>query len=338
MSLRQDAVVFSKPAHCALQEIKLAELKPKQVLIRTHISGVSTGTDRWVISGRFEWGSFSFPLIPGYQRVGTVEAIGSDVSTLSVGQSVFATNSVDFLNATAGWGAHTSIGISEEHEVFDATGMNPERASFGVVAQVGFNASSRVLGGRQTRVLVIGDGIIGASAALSSRALGREVMVIGRHDSRLSKLANLGIATANARTLDISTLKDFAPSAVIDTVQNKEAFDMYRQTLPATWAQEALGARSQGTGQIIYSGHTPDGESNWGDMAELQKQELTVHFVSGWTRERMQSTLDLMRGDAMPIEALADRHEATNAGVQTLFGLVEQGKYPGLAAYINWGN
>jgi len=52
----------------------------------------------------------------------------------------------------------------------------------------------------------------------------------------------------------------------------------------------------------------------------------------------MQSTLDLMRGDAMPIEALADRHEATNAGVQTLFGLVEQGKYPGLAAYINWGN
>ena len=62
MSLRQDAVVFSKPAHCALQEIKLAELKPKQVLIRTHISGVSTGTDRWVISGRFEWGSFSFPL------------------------------------------------------------------------------------------------------------------------------------------------------------------------------------------------------------------------------------------------------------------------------------
>ena len=73
-------------------------------------------------------------------------------------------------------------------------------------------------------------------------------------------------------------------------------------------------------------------------MAELQKQELTVHFVSGWTRERMQSTLDLMRSEAMPLEAIADKHDATSAGVQTLFGLVEQGKYPGLAAYINWSN
>ena len=45
-----------------------------------------------------------------------------------------------------------------------------------------------------------------------------------------------------------------------------------------------------------------------------------------------------MRSEAMPLEAIADKHDATSAGVQTLFGLVEQGKYPGLAAYINWSN
>jgi len=76
------AVVIYSADTGSLSEVKLPIIGDTQVAIRTHYSGVSTGTDKWVISGRFEWGNFSFPLVPGYQRTGVVEKIGNKVSTV----------------------------------------------------------------------------------------------------------------------------------------------------------------------------------------------------------------------------------------------------------------
>ena len=66
------AVIIYSAGTGSLSEVKLPIIGDTQVAIRTHYSGVTTGTDKWVISGRFEWGNFSFPLVPGYQRTGVV--------------------------------------------------------------------------------------------------------------------------------------------------------------------------------------------------------------------------------------------------------------------------
>jgi 2-desacetyl-2-hydroxyethyl bacteriochlorophyllide A dehydrogenase len=330
------AVVTTSANTSALAEVSVAELGANHVAIKTISSGVSTGTDKWVISGRFEWGGFPFPLVPGYQRSGIVEAIGSGVTNVKVGQQVFATASVNFKDATAGWGAHTSFGICEDFEVFDATGIPPERSAFGVVAQVGFNAASRIVGNPGDRILVIGDGVIGASGALSAKARGFEPLLLGRHDSRLEKICSLGIKTANSNTVTQQELANFAPIAVIDTVQSPEAFELYYRALPATWAAETFGNSRTGIGQIIFSGHTPDGQNTWADMAHLQKQELTVHFVSGWVANRLVQTLELMKAGALSLEKIATAYPADTVNIEKLFSNIAAGKNPDIAAYINW--
>ena len=330
------AVVTTSANTSALAEVSVAELGANQVAIKTISSGVSTGTDKWVISGRFEWGGFPFPLVPGYQRSGIVEAIGSGVTNVKVGQQVFATASVNYTDATAGWGAHTSFGICEDFEVFDATGIPPERSAFGVVAQVGFNAASRIVGNPGDRILVIGDGVIGASGALSAKARGFEPLLLGRHDSRLEKIGSLGIKTANSNTVTQKELANFAPIAVIDTVQSPEAFELYYRALPATWAAETFGNSRTGIGQIIFSGHTPDGQNTWADMAHLQKQELTVHFVSGWVANRLVQTLELMKAGALSLEKIATVYPADAVNIEKLFSNIAAGKNPDIAAYINW--
>ena len=330
------AVVTTSANTSALAEVSVAELGANHVAIKTISSGVSTGTDKWVISGRFEWGGFPFPLVPGYQRSGIVEAIGSGVTNVKVGQQVFATASVNFKDATAGWGAHTSCGICEDFEVFDATGIPPERSAFGVVAQVGFNAASRIVGNPGDRILVIGDGVIGASGALSAKARGFEPLLLGRHDSRLEKIGSLGIKTANSNTVTQKELANFAPIAVIDTVQSPEAFELYYRALPATWAAETFGNSRTGIGQIIFSGHTPDGQNTWADMAHLQKQELTVHFVSGWVANRLVQTLELMKAGALSLEKIATVYPADAVNIEKLFSNIAAGKNPDIAAYINW--
>ncbi len=308
-----------------MQRIGLPELGHTDVLVSTLASGVSTGTDRWAMQGRFGWAVLEPPFVPGYQRAGVVEAIGVDVHTVTVGQQVVATNSRDFVGARAAWGAHTGLGVSRAADVYDATGIDPHRAAFLVVAQVGVNAASRITltGGPVT---VYGDGVIGTSAALAARARGFDVTVVGRHAERLAVLADLGLGIrlgTDAGT-DSGAAAGREPVAVIDTVHNDDAFADYAVALPRR------------TGQIVYSGHSPDNVTAWADMAELQRRELTAHFVSGWTDERLAQTLALMRSDVLPMERLVGRTAGTPAEVADLMTDVANGRVAAVAALIDW--
>lgn len=317
------AVVCTGPRRVDVERIGLPDLGARDVLVRTLASGVSTGTDRWAMQGRFGWAVLEPPFVPGYQRAGTVEAVGADVHTVAVGQRVVTTNSRDFVGARAGWGAHTGLGVCRSADVYDATGIDPHRAAFLVVAQVGVNAASRITlpGGSVT---VYGDGVIGTSAALAARERGFEVTVVGRHAERLAVLADLGLGVRLGSDVDPDSTAGRNPVAVIDTVHNDEAFADYVVALP------------HGSGQIVYSGHSPDNVTAWADMAELQRRELTAHFVSGWTDERLAQTLSLMRSDVLTMERLVGRTAANPAEVVALMTDVAYGRVAAVAALIDW--
>lgn len=299
------------------------DLEDDDVLIRTDFSGISTGTDRWIMQGRFAWRKTVYPLVPGYQRVGRVEAMGSAVEGLAVGQLVAATYSRGLMDVESASGAHTSLGITPAHEVFDATGVDPAAASLLVSAQVGFNAASRISSAKGSRVVVVGDGIIGASGALAAVARGAEVLLVGRHDSRLDRLAQLGVSTWNSRSLVGTPVPEFAPVAAIDTVQSDDSLDLYVRELPRC------------TGQIVFSGFSPDGSTCWADMALLQQRELTTHFVSGWTRQRLEWTLDLMRADKLPVASLVSAVAAGGRRLATM-DAVQKGTQDHLGAVLDW--
>lgn len=318
------AVVVSRPGAVAVSKVAVAPLGRRDVLIRTHFSGVSTGTDKWVMQGRFTWIGLQFPLVPGYQRFGIVEAIGDDVSEFTVGQEVVATTASPYIDAFAGWGCHTSLAASPCEEVYDATGIVPERASLFISGQVGFNAASRIPPGADRKVVVYGDGIIGVSGALAARARGFDVLLVGRHQERLSALAQFSIATALSGAGGKDAVRDWRPTAVIDTVQNDAAFADYVDALPTR------------TGRIVFGGHSPDGTRAWADMEHLQQRELEVSFVSGWAPDRIESTLGLMRSGALPLESLADAPSATADAIADTMRVVATGALTPVAAVLDW--
>lgn len=320
---RGPALVAVRPGVFAVEDVEPEPLAADSVLVRTHLSGISTGTDRWVSLGRFGWQQVNFPCIPGYQRVGVVEAVGTDVHGIVPGDRVAALTSPRVHPPAASWGAHCALATTAERNVFVLDpAICAEQAAFITSAQVGVNAAYRPEVAVGDPVVVYGDGIIGACAALAALSRGCVVTLVGHHDEKLTVLSGLGIATVNnASAASSDTVRE--ASVVIDTVQNVEVQREYQRAL------------AKGSGQIVYSGHSPDGTTVWADMAALQQQALTAHFVSGWTRERLELTLRLMATGRLPVDRLVGWRAGVGDAVR-VGELMAAGRLPAIATLIDW--
>jgi 2-desacetyl-2-hydroxyethyl bacteriochlorophyllide A dehydrogenase len=90
--MKAPAVVFVEPRRMEIREMVLPEVGPSQIGIRTVFSGVSQGTERWALTGRYnhfdEDVPANYPCSPGYQAAGIVDVVGSDVKGFAVGEHV----------------------------------------------------------------------------------------------------------------------------------------------------------------------------------------------------------------------------------------------------------
>lgn len=77
--LSSPAVVLASPGHLGLQRLDLEPPGPADVLVEVHASGISTGTERLLWNGRMpQFPGMGYPLVPGYESVGTVIHAGPD--------------------------------------------------------------------------------------------------------------------------------------------------------------------------------------------------------------------------------------------------------------------
>ncbi|HEX6509374.1 MAG TPA: alcohol dehydrogenase catalytic domain-containing protein, partial [Chloroflexota bacterium] len=82
------AVVYTAPREFSVTSVPRPEPRPGEVLLRSTITGIC-GTDLHIHNGGF----FStYPLTPGHEIVGTVDAVGPDVDGLQIGRQVAADN------------------------------------------------------------------------------------------------------------------------------------------------------------------------------------------------------------------------------------------------------
>ncbi len=83
------AVVLEQPEHLVLSQLTLDEAGDADVVVDIDWSGISTGTERLLWSGRMPaFPGMGYPLVPGYESVGTVRDAGK-TSGLSEGDKVF---------------------------------------------------------------------------------------------------------------------------------------------------------------------------------------------------------------------------------------------------------
>jgi bacteriochlorophyllide a dehydrogenase len=174
------SIVFAAPNEVEIRTMELPEVGPRDVRIRTVCSGVSQGTERWLLTNRYRWtgGVPQYPHHPGYQAAGIVEEVGADVRDLRPGDRVFA-QGTRFADADArfGLGSHTG-GLVQARE--DVTLLDPsvDLAAASLLRMAGVSQH----GVRLTRVdpgdlvAVIGLGMIGQMSAQAARRAGARVI------------------------------------------------------------------------------------------------------------------------------------------------------------------
>ncbi|NJO37979.1 MAG: alcohol dehydrogenase catalytic domain-containing protein, partial [Rhizobiales bacterium] len=83
------AVVIEKPERLTLSRLPISPAGDGDVIVDIDYSGISTGTERLLWSGRMPpFPGMGYPLVPGYESVGRVVDVGCNVD-LEPGQVVF---------------------------------------------------------------------------------------------------------------------------------------------------------------------------------------------------------------------------------------------------------
>jgi 2-desacetyl-2-hydroxyethyl bacteriochlorophyllide A dehydrogenase len=326
--MHTQAIVFQAPGRVGMQHIPMPDPEPGMVQVRTLYSFVSAGTEGWVLNNRFTWTHTPFPCVPGYQRVGVITQLGEGVEGWNVGDVVLATTGTWQGSVTSHWGAHTACANTAVSELFALPkDLDPVAAAGAVVAQVGYNAASRVAMEPNEWVVVYGDGVIGQCAAQAAQAHTARVVLVGHRAERLARAAaSSADVVVNSREEDVvaavrARTNDSPIVAVLDTIQTESAQYQYMPLL------------AHGRGQIVYCGFTPG--THWADMAILQQRELTTHFVSGWNRARMEATLSLLIRGHLHIRALVTHLVPASHGPD-MYRMIAEKREPFLGICLDW--
>jgi len=179
-------VVFRGPRQVAVEDRPVPEPAAGELLIRTHCSLVSTGTELSLLEGDTVCGETwremrDYPFLPGYDNVGTVVAVGDAVDPAWIGKRV------------ASWGTHGAyVTMDTAHCWPVLRDVSDEEATFLMLSHVALNGlrRSRLVFGEAA--VVFGLGIIGQLTVQLCRLAGaRPVIGVDTSKRRVDQLAEI---------------------------------------------------------------------------------------------------------------------------------------------------
>jgi 3-hydroxyethyl bacteriochlorophyllide a dehydrogenase len=177
--LKSLAVVMEEPEHLALTSLALDPPAATDVVVETHWSGVSTGTERLLYTGKMPmFPGMGYPLVPGYETVGTIVEVGADAG-LAVGSRVFVPGARCYgavRGLHGGAASHLVSPASRVVPVSSSLGENAVLLALGATALHAISppdgAEANFANAIADGVLIIGHGVLGrllARLALLSR-------------------------------------------------------------------------------------------------------------------------------------------------------------------------
>lgn len=323
--------MFSAPGEVEVREIPIPEPGQGEVLVRTRASLVSNGTERWIWSGRFHSpgrpAPYTFPVVPGYQRVGVVERVGVGVEGPAEGQRVFATISRLDGSPCAFAGSHAEYGVTAATECLAVPDSLDDADLAGLVlTQVGYNGGTRPPVTEGSTAVVLGDGLVGQWAAQALRARGAHVVLCGRRPRRLQiAAAHSADEVLDARTTDVAAaVLDRWPGGV-DIVD--EAVGMI--------ANVELGFRLlRHNGHLVFNGYHPEGEHLM-NIQWMHDREVTCWGMAGWTRPRLEGTLQWLSEGKLRARELIT-HEFPGERAHEAYGMLWNKTDDFLGILLRW--
>jgi 3-hydroxyethyl bacteriochlorophyllide a dehydrogenase len=153
------AVVLEQPEQLALSRLPLSPAGEDDAVVAVSWSGISTGTERLLWSGRMpSFPGMGYPLVPGYESVGTIMAAGPS-SGRSVGETVFVPGARCFGEVRGLFGGAASHLIVPGQRLVPVDPGLGERAILIALAATAYHALAGISPGE--RSLIVGHGVLG---------------------------------------------------------------------------------------------------------------------------------------------------------------------------------
>jgi 3-hydroxyethyl bacteriochlorophyllide a dehydrogenase len=309
------AVVFPCPGQVELREIARPAVRAGHVLIETHFSAVSAGTELLVLDGRLPeayGGVIRYPLVPGYENVGRVIECGADVTGVEVGDWVVCEGASSFPGLYSFWGAHCGLVLAPSSEVFPLPAeLPPEHGLFMVLTSIALHALQRGAVTLGQTVAVVGQGTVGLLAVQIARAMGaREVLAIDRFQERLDVSRAVG-ATSTVRAASAVELTERAR----DTVDLRE-FDVVVDASGSASLAEAAPRLCRERGRLVLAGmYTEPVRFAYWDLFSREldvsasrqagpRQNFPAAYYTWTWRRTHEESLRLLAAESIQVEPL----------------------------------
>ena len=298
---RARAIVFDAPGKLSLQWFQTPELEAGDLLIDVHASGISTGTERLLWDGDMpDFPGMGYPLIPGYEAVGEVTAVGLDC-TLSIGDFVFVGGSRCFSSMRSLFGGAASRLVVPEEKVVP---INAALGSTGLLLALAATAHHALHAGGSGAPfpdLIIGHGVLGRLMARLIIALEQPVPTVWEI-SEARQGSNLDYPVVHPQhdenvnyqhIIDVSGDSDILDRAIKHLAKKQPA------SLPP---------------QITLAGFYKDALSF--QFAAAFMKEVRIQIAAEWLPEDMQAVSGLVNSGVLSLDGLITHTASADEAVQ----------------------
>lgn len=286
------AVVYDAPGELSVRDVPMPEPGPGEVRVRMTAAGMC-GTDLHLHEGQF---LATFPLTPGHETVGLVDALGPGVrkdgsgASLALGQQVVVNPNSScracaycaegrpwLCDSFAGIGSSTPGGFAEcliapAGQVFDATGIDPDLAVFAEPAACIAHLMDRLDPLSGCSVVVLGAGPTGVLLTQFLRARGAATVVLADpNDDKLDRAAAL--TTIDTHVVDRS---DVAGTFLTLIERHPDAFDVVIDATGRAEVIQHLPLLARNGARIVYYGVADESAVVSISPFEIFRRELTI--------------------------------------------------------------
>ena len=329
--MKAEALVFPEADRFEVRELTLDAPGPGDIVVRTLVTAISPGTERWTLRGKHL--GTQFPCVPGYHRIGEVEQCGAEVEGFTEGDLVYGSGGRWQDDVVSMWGAHVGRSVSAPtgyHQL--PAPMEPadmEKLSFAILAGVSNRGVNRCGVAAGQTMLIIGGGIVGVCAAQLAASRGAYPAVLDKNPERIAFLA-AAQPQITCFSVDDGGLEERLCEAAPD------GFDILHDTVGHAPTTDAMVPHLRPQGTLLLQAQYFDKESCAVDLDQIKVKELTVKTTCGTRQEDWEQTTANIRAGVVDTGALITHRFRAPAELLNGYELLHAGTPHNLGMVFRW--
>jgi 3-hydroxyethyl bacteriochlorophyllide a dehydrogenase len=298
------AIVLEQPEHIAFSALDLTPPGDDDVVVDIEYSGISTGTERLLYSGRMpQFPGMGYPLVPGYESVGRVVAAGAHARNV-VGERVFVPGARCYGEVRGLFGGAASKLVVNDSRVVPVADTLGVSAVLLALAATAYHAVA--VGGKRDPIvapdLIVGHGVLGRLLARMTVAAGLPAPTVWE--------------TNPARAAGAAGYAVVHPDA--DPRRNYRA--IYDVSGDAAILDQLVMRLAPG-GEIVLAGFYSEPIAF--AFAPAFMREATLRCAAEWQRADLLAVKELAENGRLSLDGLITHHEQpehADAAYRTAFG------------------